>query len=103
MVVKVIGRTSDLEIVFTHIEGDNWKSEVPRNTLGQYYLDLYAIDEAGNEAFMSKALFEVDPFSLCCNITLFESDNDVNIKKSNYEFIYVNDGYEFKCKEVRCI
>lgn len=39
MVSKVYGKTSELEIVFVHLGGDKWNVVVPRNALGQYYLD----------------------------------------------------------------
>lgn len=95
MIARVFGKTDGLEIVFVHLEGDKWNVVIPRNALGQYYLDLYAEDEAGNTSFMAKALFEVDPFSLCCNIAVFESDKHFSLKADS--------DFEFLCKEVRCI
>lgn len=95
MVDKVIGKSSDLELVFEKCEDDKWKIVVPRNVFGQYYLDVYAIDQAGNQTFIAKALFEVDPFSLCYKFRMLENEIDFNAEfESDYEIV---------CKEVKCL
>ena len=60
MVEKVIGKNPNFEIIFYFIEGQRWEAELPPNLSGEYYIDLYAYDKAGNVGYMSKALFEVD-------------------------------------------
>lgn len=95
MVEKVIGKSNELELIFEKCEDGSWKIAVPRNVFGQYYLDIYAIDQAGNQTFVAKALFEVDPFSLCYKFELLENDMIFNADfESDYEII---------CKEVRCL
>lgn len=96
MVSKVYARAPDLELVFYHVDvdGDRWETSCPRDLKGQYYLDLYAEDQAGNVTFMATALFEVDPFSLCSRITLLEDDQCFKVSQSDIDFV---------CKEVRCL
>lgn len=94
MVSKVYARAPDLELVFYHTAKDKWETTCPRDIKGQYYMDLYAEDEAGNITFMATALFEVDPFSLCSRITLLEDDQCFIVSQSDIDFV---------CKEVRCL
>lgn len=94
MVAKVYGKTHELEIVFEHVDGNQWNVVIPRNASGQYYLDLYAEDEAGNTTYIAKALFEVDPFSLCYKMKILEDENEFVVDESDYEIV---------CKEARCI
>lgn len=94
MISKVYARAPDLELVFYHIGENKWETMCPRNIKGQYYMDLYAEDTAGNVTFMAAALFEVDPFSLCSKITLLEDDQCFVILQNDIDFI---------CREVRCL
>lgn len=68
MIKKVIGRNPNFEIVFVKESDDCWVATVPSNLLGEYYIDLYAYDMAGNVAYMSKALFTVDVNNICIHL-----------------------------------
>lgn len=48
MVQRVFGRANDFEVIFEHQEGDWWTITVPANLEGEYIVDIYAEDEAGN-------------------------------------------------------
>lgn len=60
MVVKVWGSVNGNDIIFVLQEGDIWTCQVPPVEDGEYIVDLYAIDEAGNQAYTATILFTVD-------------------------------------------
>lgn len=61
MVGKVIAKNPEFELILELDETDGqWKCSIPSSAIGEYYVDIYAWDLAGNLAYMSKALFVVD-------------------------------------------
>lgn len=90
MVDRVLAKNPNFEIIFEQITDEEWRGDIPSNLLGEYYIDLYAYDKAGNMAFMSKALFTVDVNNIC--IHLLKNDFDVSISFA--------DDYECDVKEV---
>lgn len=85
MIDRVIGKNDHFEVIFTHNqEKDNWEATLPPNILGEYYIDLYAFDKAGNVGYMAKALFTVDTSNLC--VHLLETKYYANVYYlNNYE------------------
>lgn len=70
MVTKVYGKADGLDVVFTHVEGDKWKASVPPDLDGEYVVDLYAEDEAGNIGYTATVLFLIDARHLKFEIKL---------------------------------
>ena len=122
MIKRVYAYLNDCEDIleFSHCEGNRWIiSNIPQNMRGQYYLDIFAEDDARNVGFISTAIFEVDPFGLCVSFKILNKDFTVKLnefeKKCNLENYIVNaysnryiaefKGFEFNmnCKEVTCI
>lgn len=60
MVVRVYGSTNGVDITFTPIGDDRWECAVPRVPSGEYVVDLYAEDEAGNIGYAATMLFVVN-------------------------------------------
>lgn len=60
MVTRVYGTSDGVEIIFTPSEDGLWKCVVPVSQDGQYIVDLYAEDEAGNTSYFATVLFTVD-------------------------------------------
>ena len=50
----------DSRIVFDKTDGNIWKATVPFMESGEYIVALYAVDEAGNQAYMATILYTVD-------------------------------------------
>lgn len=71
-VERVIGKTDSFEVIFDRLNDNNWTVNVPSNIIGEYVMDLYAYDEAGNLGFLATAMFTVDA-SICAFI--FQSSN----------------------------
>ena len=72
MVVKVYGKLNDQEIILEHIEKDKWNVKVPRVKEGRYYVDLFALDEAGNVGFLATALFTIDANCTCVDFKILD-------------------------------
>lgn len=60
MVVKVWGSVGGIEVIFSHVEGDNWSCVIPEIPDGEYVVDLYAIDECGNIGYYATVIFIID-------------------------------------------
>ncbi len=60
MVVRVYGSANGVDITFTPIGDDRWECIVPRVPSGEYVVDLYAEDEAGNIGYAATMLFVVN-------------------------------------------
>ena len=60
MVVRVYGSANGVDIAFTPIGDDRWECIVPRVPSGEYVVDLYAEDEAGNIGYAATMLFIVN-------------------------------------------
>lgn len=78
MIERVIGKNEKFEIIFELKENDRWEAVLPPDLSGEYYIDLYAYDKAGNVGYMSKALFTVDINNLC--IHLLKTDYYISVR-----------------------
>lgn len=67
MVAKVFGTLQGQEILFSFTAGE-WVFDAPRLDSGEYVMDIWAEDEAGNQAYMATMLFAVDTNRLCVNV-----------------------------------
>ena len=94
MIDRVIGKNDNFQIIFEFVEETGvWRAQLPSNLSGEYYIDLYAYDKAGNVGFMSKALFVVDTSNLCVHLIHtdyyvsvgFMSDFDIEIECNNHQ------------------
>lgn len=70
MVRKVVGQANDFEIVLSREDGDRWVTAIPANLSGEYAIELYAEDVAGNMSYMASALLIIDATTLCAHIIM---------------------------------
>lgn len=87
MVQRVFGRANEFEVIFEHQEGDWWTITVPQNLEGEYIVDIYAEDEAGNVAHICKVLFAI------CGHEL-----QVHILDERYRLEVKEGGYNIGCR-----
>lgn len=59
MVRRVFGVSNGIEVIFEHQEGDRWCVTVPTTMDGEYIVDIYAEDDAGNMDHVCKMLFAI--------------------------------------------
>ena len=82
MVQRVFGRANELEVIFEHQEGDWWMITVPRNMEGEYTIDVYAEDDAGNISHICKALFAISGHELRMSIP--DTGYRLEVKEGGY-------------------
>ena len=93
MVVRVYGSANGVDIVFTPIGDDRWECAVPKFPSGEYVVDLYAEDEAGNVGYAVTVLFVVNAKHIVTkiewlkiaansNITLFQAFGKTDTTKT---------------------
>ena len=72
-VERLIGKTDSFEVIFDRLKDNSWTVNVPSNIIGEYVMDLYAYDEAGNLGFFSNC----DVYGLIHQICafIFQSSN----------------------------
>ena len=59
MVVRAYGSANGSKIILTREEGDRWEAVVPFDKDGEYVVEFFAEDEAGNVGYMCTILFAV--------------------------------------------
>ncbi len=59
MVTRVYGKANGAEVIFSYVAGDVWETDVPWTEDGQYMLDLYGENDAGNVAYLCRTLFVI--------------------------------------------
>lgn len=72
MTTQVWGTLGSSKIIFDRIDGNIWKVTVPLLESGEYIVALYAVDEAGNQAYMARILYVVDLENLCYEIKMLD-------------------------------
>lgn len=116
MVVRVYGSANGVDIVFTPIGDDRWECAVPKFPSGEYVVDLYAEDEAGNIGYAATILFIVNAKHIVTkiewlkiaansNITLFQAFGKTDATKAiETTKVYTHQVYmqNFKMKVTRC-
>lgn len=100
MVVKVIAKNEQFELILNQNEDGTWSNTMPSVAFGEYYVDIYAWDKAGNLGFKSKALFIVDTSGI--HIELFIKGYCCFIKKGDVLMKCLNK-IKFDLGEVRTI
>ena len=79
MVVKVIGKTDTFTVIFDRIDEKRWNTLVPANVAGEYIMDLFAYDDAGNVGYMATAMFTVDTSNLCFHLEIINYQSCISL------------------------
>lgn len=80
MVVRVYGSSNGVSIVFTPLGDDRWNCAVPSAPGGEYVIDLYAEDEAGNIGYTATILFIVDAKHLTFKIKFIRFSENAKMR-----------------------
>lgn len=59
MVTRVWGKANGTEISFVQKDRDGWEATVPANLEGEYVVELYAEDDAGNQTYACTTVFVI--------------------------------------------
>lgn len=68
MVVRLEGKVQGQDIIFKHVQGDDWEAVIPKNLTGIYIIELTAYDDNGNTAFTTRYILTVDLDALCIHL-----------------------------------
>ena len=68
MVVRLVGKVEGQDIIFNHVQGDDWEAVIPKNLTGIYIIELTAYDDNGNTAFTTRYILTVDLDALCVRL-----------------------------------
>ena len=60
MTTQVWGLLGSSKIIFDRTDGNIWKVTVPLLESGEYIVAIYALDDAGNQAYVATILYVVD-------------------------------------------
>ena len=78
MIKRVFGKIDGVTVEFQHAEGDFYKINFPlKINSGNYIVDVYAEDQAGNKSFCSKLLCVIDPEGACIHCEKYENHLEV--------------------------
>ena len=72
MTTQVWGMLGSSKIIFDKADGNIWKVTVPFLESGEYIVALYAVDEAGNQAYVATILYVVDVENLRYEIRMLD-------------------------------
>lgn len=80
MVTRVYGSSNGVEIVFTPLGDDRWNCAVPSVPSGEYIIELYAEDDAGNIGYTATILFVVDAKHLTFKIKFIKFSENAKMR-----------------------
>lgn len=69
MIVSLVGRADDLELVFERTKGDGWEVLVPPDRSdGRYVVELTATNSAGEASYYTGILYMVQGRLVCMQV-----------------------------------
>lgn len=72
-VAEVFGKCEGYNVIFRkNLENGHWETSVPFERDGEYVIELYAVDEAGNEAYCATILCIVNVRELSIKVRILE-------------------------------
>ena len=77
MVVRLVGKVEGQDIIFKHMQGDDWEAVIPKNLTGIYIIELTAYDDNGHTAFTTRYILTVDLDALCIHLEPYPFWTDV--------------------------
>ena len=91
MVVALRGTINGNIISFARAQWDRWEAIIPKSLNGAYVVDMSAVDEAGNTAYIARYIITIDISSMCVHIEpcpyyeeLLEPQYRAVLEKSEY-------------------
>lgn len=99
MVTRVYGRVEGESVIFTLSDNNVWNCNVPAVPDGEYVVELYAEDEAGNVTYFATILFTVDTKHLTFKVKWIKFASDVVNKSAFVANWRVRD---FTMSTIRC-
>lgn len=116
MVAKVYGYANGREIIFSYVGNETWECVIPKLGMGDYVVDLYAVDVAGNVSYTATVLFIVDARHVITEFKILQVSSTSSmqlinslgkmvsptIKQESSSYICTPHIQDFKMEIVRC-
>lgn len=84
MVKRVYGKANNFEVSFTlNPVTERWEAAVPSELDGEFYVELYAEDYAGNTSYLCKVLFIITGHTL--KIKVIDDGYKANMDSNEYK------------------
>lgn len=107
MIRRVIGKANGFDIIFEKGEGDWWNIAIPSDLSGEYVVEVYAEDEAGNSDYLCRMLFSVCGHEL--QVQVLDGRLGINILDSGITAEKTGDSYRadvqeggYRCERIIC-
>lgn len=81
MITRAYGNVNGQEIILTRVQGDKWETFVPFDEDGEYIIELWAEDEAGNTGYYCTMLLEIAGHELQTCVITESFTLEVEVKK----------------------
>lgn len=98
MTTQVWGMLGSSKIIFDRTDGNIWKVTVPFLESGEYIVALYALDDAGNQAYVATILYVVDLENLRYEIKML--DYAANAQDKGYSIIVQMQDYSIELERL---
>ncbi len=89
MVTRLVGMINGKPISFVAGENNTWSGIVPANLRGIYVVELTAMDEAGNVAYMTDVIVTIDTTKLAVSIEI--ANFGIKILENYYCDVFVTE------------
>lgn len=97
MITRVYGSVEGHEVALTRTDDGSWICIVPKTVDGEYAVELYAEDDAGNVSYFANMLFEVRATHVTA-MFIYSRYNTINAKQVYSSRVSTTD-YEMRMTE----
>lgn len=80
MVTRVYGTVEGVEVIFTPSSKDIWECIIPKTLNGEYVVELYAEDEAGNVGYFATVLFAVNAMHIITKFKVLGYASEIKVE-----------------------
>ena len=103
MTTQVWGLLGSSKIILDRTDGNIWKVTVPFLESGEYIVALYALDDAGNQAYVATILYVVDIENIQYEIRMldcFEAVLNGYLRKDNMDVFVTGSNAKLLSKDI---
>ena len=102
MIRRVYGKANSADVTLTYKEDGRWETIIPSSPDGEYVIEIWAEDYAGNEAYIATVKYIYDTKNLCWKVVFdnYNADFSMNeieklLKGDFMHDLILDDFYEF--------
>lgn len=80
MVKRIIGKANGFKLIFEYVGTGRWEATVPSNLGGEYVVEIWAEDDAGNISYVTKMLYVVSKHTMQAYLIPYEIIGNIENK-----------------------